>query len=741
MTSDYTIDESLEDEPELEALVQDMGEEAAFPTRLPVFPFLINASGLYTWTQSIFPQPTPLPLPIPLPRPLPIPPVRPGLSSEEDEGVDESYAEELAESGDEAALSPLPFWFRREELRLDVDGRYPQMTASGTLHSGFSVRIHWIARLRPAGRNNWIGRIWYKNGNASYLPQTTVRISVVRSIFANQRRATVRFFGGGPLRVRTYRFSSAYHHRVEFEFDRVSNATAVTQINTCSHPNRPASLPCSNLSINTVFRRAGFNVSQSPNGNTIPISEAGANARWSDAEMHDAMQTYWSRFANRPQWAMWTLFARLHDIGPNLGGIMFDDIGPNHRQGTAMFSHAFIANAPAGDPAPPAWVARMQFWTAVHEMGHAFNLAHSWQKHLGSPWIPLASEPQARSFMNYPYFVSGGQSAFFSDFDYRFSDQELLFMRHAPARFVQMGNADWFDDHGFEQAETEGKSELELRVGVDRHKADFDFLEPIVLDLRLTNTSDSPALVSANALEDAEHMTVIIKKDGKAARQWVPYATYCHQGEKTVLASGHSVSDSLFVSAGRNGWDLAEPGRYTVQLSMEIDGATVVSNPLRLRVAPPKGYDEEYVAQDVFTDNSGRVMAFDGSRVLEDGNDAWREVVERLPNSKAAYHAKVCLAKPQMREYLTLNINAPDEALSIGSDGAIDLAQSQESEGSATLKNALLDDAEAAATTLGVEDYRYYTDQLIAWLKDKADKKEAQQAERIVKNAIGKIQR
>ena len=47
--------------------------------------------------------------------------------------------------------------------------------------------------------------------------------------------------------------------------------------------------------------------------------------------------------------------------------------------------------------------------------------------------------------MNYPFRVAGGQSAFFADFEYRFSDQELLFMRHAPERFVQMGAADWFD--------------------------------------------------------------------------------------------------------------------------------------------------------------------------------------------------------------------------------------------------------------------------------------------------------
>ena len=37
-------------------------------------------------------------------------------------------------------------------------------------------------------------------------------------------------------------------------------------------------------------------------------------------------------------------------------------------------------------------------------------------------------------------------------------------MRHAPASFVQMGNADWFDHHGFEQAETTPEPDFELTV-------------------------------------------------------------------------------------------------------------------------------------------------------------------------------------------------------------------------------------------------------------------------------------
>ena len=136
--------------------------------------------------------------------------------------------------------------------------------------------------------------------------------------------------------------------------------------------------------------------------NVVPLAGAGADVRWSNQEMHDAMQVYWSRFAPKAQWSVWVFFASLHEMGTDLGGIMFDDIGPNQRQGTAIFGNSFIAQAPRGDPNPAAWVSRMRFWTAAHEMGHAFNLAHAWQKSLGTPWIPLNDEPDAFSFMNYP---------------------------------------------------------------------------------------------------------------------------------------------------------------------------------------------------------------------------------------------------------------------------------------------------------------------------------------------------
>ncbi|MDP8977976.1 MAG: hypothetical protein M3N17_05295 [Actinomycetota bacterium] len=628
--------------------------------------------------------------------------VRLGVTADDadeiDEQIDLDEAEPDWDPAEPASTSARVF----ERLRLDVDGHYPQMVVSGRIQSGITSRLHWIARLRRTAPRAWSGSIFYKNGDPNLLRHTAVRVAVHRSHFPHHRRARVVFTGAGAPRVRLYRFASRRFHQVEFEYDAVQGTTPTTVIDTHAHPNRPATLPREDLSIERIFSRAGFDVRKTSQDSVIPLAEAGPDVRWSDQEMHDAMQVYWSRFANVPQWSLWTLFAALHDSGPSLGGIMFDDIGPNHRQGTALFNDSFISQAPTGDANPAAWIRRMRFWTAVHEMGHAFNLAHSWQKSLGVAWLPLVDEPEARSPMNYPFRVAGGQTAFFADFEYRFSDAELLFLRHAPGRFVEMGNADWFDHHGFEQAAVSAEPTFALHVRVNRPRMEFEWLEPVRVELKLENVSGRPQVVDASRLAASDDLTVIVKKRGSPARRFRPFARYCRQPDEQVLGAGESLYESLFVSAGLNGWDFAEPGKYLVQIALHLEDEDVVSQPLVVRVAPPRSYEEEYLAQDFFSDDVGRALAFSGSRVLDGANDTLHEVAERLPDRRVARHARYALGAPLASSGKRLQIEAPEGATGLA-EGTARIATTEPDVEAARqeLSAALDDDMGAAAETFG----------------------------------------
>jgi hypothetical protein len=602
-----------------------------------------------------------------------------------------------------------------EELRVDVDGVMPTMTVSGTVTRLFGGSLTWVARVAPdPATGDWTGRISYRDGNSALRPHDAVTVS-----FPTAGAATATFGDAtGAVLTLQYSFETAAFRTVAFEYDTVSDATAVTSHDPSTHPVHGPGAPATALTIESTYARLGIDVRKTDRGDdVIDISEAQGNASWSDQEMHDAMQLHWSRWADAPQWAVWVLFARLHDRGTTLGGIMFDDIGTAQRQGTSIFGGSFIAEAPTGETHPEQWVERMKYWTAVHEIGHAFNLAHSWQKSLETAWVPLADEPEALSFMNYPFRFTGGVDAFFSAFEYGFSPDELLFLRHAPERLVQQGAAPWFSEHGFEQdafrqlrAAVTGPLELEIRV---HREPRFEFLEPVVAELRLKNVSSTPAVVEANALQD-DGLAIVVARDGGPARRWLPFARYCMAPEPTVLQPGEALYGSVFLSAGTGGWLVSDPGTYQVYAAADLGGgAAALSAPLRIVVDRPSGPAAERLAGDVFTQDVAHTLAFGGSRVLESANDTLREIAERAPESKAAVHAKAVLGAPKA---------ADGKVLVPTAEGGERVAVVQSEPGEARrLLSEALGDFDRAADALGHIGVTAHTERLAGVLAAEGD--------------------
>jgi hypothetical protein len=297
-------------------------------------------------------------------------------------------------------------------------------------------------------------------------------------------------------------------------------------------------------------------------------------------------------------------------------------------------------------------------------------------------------------------------------------------MRHAPARFVQMGNADWFDNHAFEQANVSPEPAFTLELRANRETRVYEFMEPQMVELKLTNISVEPKLVHKDVLSGGETLVMIVKKHGKPARQVFPYAQYCLAPGKKVLNPGESAYESHFPAAGLNGWDLAEPGKYMVQAMLQIDGEDIVSNSMALRVLPPRSYDEEFLAQDFFSDDVGRILAFDGSRELTKGNDTLHEVADRLSDRPVAYHARIALATPLTRGYKQLGLPEGKAAMTGASlaGGKISVAKPDEKRARAEFSAALTDNPQQAVETLEHCDYHYYCDRYSNWLAETGDR-------------------
>jgi hypothetical protein len=290
---------------------------------------------------------------------------------------------------------------------------------------------------------------------------------------------------------------------------------------------------------------------------------------------------------------------------------------------------------------------------------------------------------------------------------------ELIFLRHAPYRFVQPGNAEWFHDHGFEQAIIPGMP-LELTLRTNKPDSTYEFLECIVLELKLKNITNFPRIIDEKLLARGI-TTIFIQKKGGTPREFRPYSRSLYRNKPFVLDAGASIYESVFVSAGVNGFDLAEPGYYKIHCALQVDGMLIVSAPLNIRILPPASFDEERIAQDFFSHSVGRVLAFDGSRFHTQGIDVLREVTTALPERRVTRHAKVALG---------LSFASDKKLLRFSSDQKkrIDVVKATPDESKKLLSSALLGDSGEISSTLSHVDYNEYMHSLIDLLTSSGDK-------------------
>jgi hypothetical protein len=202
------------------------------------------------------------------------------------------------------------------------------------------------------------------------------------------------------------------------------------------------------------------------------------------------------------------------------------------------------------------------------------------------------------------------------------------------------------------------------------------------------------------------------------------------QPKAKVLNPGDSMYESVFLSAGLNGMDLSEPGYYVLQACLHRSDGDVVSLPMVLRISPPRGSEEEYLAQDFFADDVGRVLAFDGSRVLGNATNTLRTVSERLGDRRVALHAQVALGRPMRRDGKVLHLE----------NGVRDIGQKkgQPDQAKIELTRALTSNPDRAAESLGHIDYKVYVEMLTDFLSDRGERREASQIQETLQATLSK---
>src|SRR5262245_31987005 len=504
-------------------------------------------------------------------------------------------------------------------------------------------------------------------------PATTVAIRIGWDDQQQTRTGTVTLTAsGGGQRSFTVRRTSAYFRSLELEMAvcRSVNAEPLRpSYDTRWHSNRPVDLIQRVLNIESAYRETGVDISIDPNVTTIDDS-APQFESWSVAELHDAMETHFSRYGGTwPNWALWGLLAGSFE-DPGVGGIMFDAAAASgeesgqepERRGFAVFrSHDWFRDLVLGNPQNPNQAAAMRqfLYTWVHEAGHAFNFLHSWDK----------ARPDSLSWMNYDwrYDQRNGTDAFWKRFAFRFDDDELIHLRHGNRASVIMGgDACSYGSHlevpNRAMAQIEVSPPLELLI---RAQPYFDFMEPVLLEVRLRNLlTDAPVVVEKRLAPEYGGGVVYIQMPEDPIDQHAPLVSALRPTRTVALAPStpgqqgeDRFSRDIFLAYGADGFYFDEPGEYRIRAVYQGHGDLLVtSNTVRVRIGNPLSQETNRLAQDYFSDQVGLSLYLQGSRspFLKKGTDLLQDVADRYKNSLLGAKTAVALAQGLSRPFFRM---------------------------------------------------------------------------------------
>ncbi|MGV3722859.1 MAG: hypothetical protein ACO1SX_18310, partial [Actinomycetota bacterium] len=401
-------------------------------------------------------------------------------------------------------------------------------------------------------------------------------------------------------------------------------------------PAEPYLLGDRRVSLESSLHDAGFETYTTGLSTRIPAVQDG----WDSSTLHTLMQDLSQAPLTRRAWELHLLLlSRPRERG--LLGIMFDTTDTLPRQGAAVFVDEIRSLAGIDHN-------RKIIQTSVHELGHALNLAHRFERSVG--------RADSTSFMNYDWRYRGGdrQTEFWKRFNFTFDADELEFLRHAPLPPLIPGGAAfhsvnyWAEGNGgyspYVPERPLGGFELHLRL--PDNGGLFAFGQPVYLSVELVNLTGAPQNLPHFLLDPkAGFLEVLIRRrtgepgsSFAGARSFVPVVQRCFEWSAADVASvphGGSIRDNLNLTFGAGGFAFAEPGTYDVTLLLGIQDQeqrrelVARSETQVLRIGTPKSDEDERAALILFREDVGLYLALGGSPGLGRAKEDLAELADR----------------------------------------------------------------------------------------------------------------
>jgi hypothetical protein len=392
------------------------------------------------------------------------------------------------------------------------------------------------------------------------------------------------------------------------------------------------------VTIENCLADAGFEVSFPGQTNRIPAKPGG----WDPAQLHTLMADFAQSSLEEKAWRLHLLLLGRSiplDGGGTLLGIMFDDTAVLPRQGVAIFAGS-IREIPDIDH------DRKLIQTSVHELGHALNLAHRFERIVG--------RADSTSFMNYDWRYLGGdnRTKYWQNFRFTFDPDELSFLRHGP-RSALIPGGDAFHSVRYWNEGTGGYSPYvpeeplqgwTLELSAPQAGRLLAFAQPVFLEVKLTNHTGQPQQVPQGLLDPKGGILELLVRRSAGvslrsladAQPFQPILQRCYDTDEAaplVIPDGGSITENVNLTYGTSGFPFAEPGAYEVTALLAVpqqDRELVLrSRTLPIRIAAPQSIDEDRDALDLFRDDVGVYLALGGNRNLAQAHDRLQGIVER----------------------------------------------------------------------------------------------------------------
>lgn len=452
-------------------------------------------------------------------------------------------------------------------------------------------------------------------------------------------------------------FESEFFRVLHIEVDKLKGYPWPPEYTTDLIPKdeQPQNIWAQNLqiSIKDIFQRSGIDAQVHLDNESIlsnieqPTNRPGEeNLRWDERELHELMETYYSRQSlNAREWWLHLMILSRFDGGIDIDsttgqtynkgdytqGIMFDQVSgkigafdnTHARQGVAVFWQT-ILNARHG---VEQWYKdRLLIRTIIHEIGHALNLPHAEEN----------NRAKSISFMG---------NVAWHYFKYEFDLEELFHLHHGFYNEVIPGGNFAFrqwSSSSILRPFTLNTERSNLGLTIQPSSQVFRFTEPVTVDVSVENLSSHN--IQINNLSPAYmDLCFFIRKPNGSIEEYKTPIYKCTDQSETLLAQNKKTHfTSLAVNRDRFTFDT--PGRYEIIATLpdRSNQTLAIAPPVSVIIEKPNRNDEK-IAELIFNRDAGLFLYMGGGNHLQSAKKAFLNVVEQFRDHPTAAHANLIL--------------------------------------------------------------------------------------------------